>query len=88
MSLPELVNLFFNALQLLLLIYILGSWLPGLRRNSFFRALDDLFDPLLAPFRRILPPERLGGLDISPIFFILVLGLVRNLLMSLLMPRY
>lgn len=56
-----------------LIIRILLSWFPGVNWNAgFFRMLDRFTEPMLEPFRRIIPP--IGGmLDISPIipFFIL-----------------
>jgi len=55
-------------------------------RNRFVynvsRFLDAVTDPVLRPFRRIIPP--LGGVDISPIIVILVIfGLQRFILPSL-----
>ena len=36
---------------------------------------------MLVPFRRIIPPENLGGLDLSPVFLMLALSLVQQLLL-------
>ena len=33
-------------------------------------------EPIMAPFRRVIPP--MGGLDFSPIFIFLIIGLIRN----------
>ena len=33
-------------------------------------------EPIMAPFRKIIPP--MGGLDFSPIFIFLIIGLIRN----------
>ena len=33
-------------------------------------------DPIMSPVRRIIPP--MGGLDFSPIFIFLIIGLIRN----------
>ena len=33
-------------------------------------------EPIKAPFRRVIPP--MGGLDFSPIFIFLIIGLIRN----------
>ncbi len=74
------MRLFFQALELLILVYIIGSWVPSLQRYGWFRAIRQVVDPLLAPFRRIIPPQALGGLDISPIFLFIVLGFAQNLL--------
>lgn len=56
------------------IIYILSSWVPGLRESRFGEILGRVYEPLLEPFRRIIPP--LGGmLDLSPLVFIIVLQL-------------
>ena len=53
-------------------------------RNEFaanaVRFLDAVTDPVLKPFRRFIPP--LGGVDISPIVAILVIGGVSQFLWS------
>ena len=33
-------------------------------------------EPIMAPFRKVIPP--MGGLDFSPIFIFLIIGLIRN----------
>ncbi|MOA67946.1 YGGT family protein [compost metagenome] len=45
------------------------------------RALDQVVEPLLRPFQRLLPP--MGGLDFSPIIAILVLQFVGRLIAGL-----
>ena len=35
-----------------------------------------IIDPIMSPVRRIIPP--MGGLDFSPIFIFLIIGLIRN----------
>lgn len=84
MPLVRLVNLFFEALWLLVIVYVLGSWVPSLQRYSWFRTLRGVVDPMLVPFRRILPPENLGGLDLSPVFLMLALSVVQRLLLGVL----
>jgi Predicted integral membrane protein len=57
-----------------LIIYILSSWFPALRESSFGNFLGRVYEPLLEPFRRMIPP--LGGvLDLSPIILIIILNL-------------
>ncbi len=41
--------------------------------------LDRVTDPILRPFRRIIPP--LGGVDISPIIVLLIITGVRSILL-------
>ncbi|HJE19149.1 YggT family protein [Aliicoccus persicus] len=63
------------------IIYIFSSWVPGLRESSFMQAVGMLYEPLMAPFRKIIPP--IGGMiDITPIIFLFV---VRFFFMGLMM---
>jgi len=70
-----------NVVCWILLISIIGSaivsWVAPYSRHPAIVMLRDLSDPVMAPFRRIMP--NLGGLDISPIFAILAIQLVQNL---------
>lgn len=79
-ALVQLVDLLIQALWLLVIVWVIGSWVPSLRRSQWFATLDNLVEPLVRPFRRLLPPETLGGLDISPILLFLALGFVQQLL--------
>lgn len=45
--------------------------------------LDRLVQPMLTPFRRIIPP--IGGLDLSPIALLLTIQLVETLVLRLLL---
>ena len=56
---------------LLMIVYALTSWVPDLRGN-WFRYLAAVIDPVVMPFRRIIPP--LGNLDISFLVVMLILN--------------
>ena len=43
------------------------------------RLLRNIVNPMLDPFRRLVPPSKTGGLDISPMLLILLLSFVRAL---------
>lgn len=51
--------------------------------NRYVRVLRRLVDPLLAPIRRVLPPHRLGGWDLSPVVLTLFLYLIRIVLQQM-----
>ena len=80
-----LVNSIIGLIIFLLIVQAVISWLiafnvinlshPMARQVVDF--LDALTAPLLRPLRRIVP--RLGGVDISPIVLILLLGFIRVL---------
>ena len=66
---------------------VIASWLVGFGiinsynpvARTILRALHAITEPLFAPVRRILPP--LGGLDLSPLIVLLLLGFLRNWLL-------
>ncbi len=71
----------------ILLIAIFGSailsWIAPRTYHPAARILGEISDPVLLPFRRLMP--NLGGLDISPIFAILAISLVQRLVVNPLM---
>jgi YggT family protein len=60
------------------LIYALMSWFAGAGRSPVGDVLERLCEPLLAPFRRLIPP--FGGLDLSALFLLIALQAVLILL--------
>lgn len=88
-------NLFFilcNVLEILVLLIIVDiilSWAMylGARGISPYhplvRNLRKITDPVLTPFRRLVPPYKLHGFDISPILAIIAIQIVQRILYSL-----
>ena len=79
------VDVFIGVYVLLILAYIILSWvrLPySVWLNRVQRFLYDVVDPYLRLFRRVLPP--LGPLDLSPMVAVIVLVIVRQILDSIL----
>lgn len=78
----DVINLLFTLLWLLILARIVLSW-TGMSpyQNSLYRVIFDLTEPLMAPFRRLIPP--MGGLDFSPILLLFLVDIVRRVLLSL-----
>lgn len=74
------INVVTWVLYILILARILISWLPIHPWHPLVRLLRQIVDPILAPFRRILPA--LGGLDLSPLLAILVIFFISRLLTS------
>jgi YggT family protein len=73
------VDVFIAVYTLLILLYIITSWLPGRLPYTPWldrvqRFLYDVCDPYLRLFRRVLPP--LGPLDLSPMLAVVVLYIV------------
>lgn len=67
---------------LLILVRVALSWFPGIDPwNPLVRFLRAVVDPVLRPFRAILPT--FGGIDFSPILAIIVLGWVSRLVTNI-----
>ena len=70
-SLIELAILSLNLFFFVILIRIVLSWVAPANYNPVTALLHTLSEPILRPFRRLVPS--IGGLDISPIFAIVLL---------------
>ncbi|HZC75524.1 MAG TPA: YggT family protein [Gaiellaceae bacterium] len=84
-SVQTFINVFISLYALVLLVYILTSWLrlpysPTLNRIQRF--LYDVCEPYLRLFRRLLPST--GGIDFSPILAFIALGAIDRLLIWIL----
>ena len=63
-----------------ILLRVVLSWANADPYNNLVRGVTTLTDPLLEPFRKILPPWKAGGWDLSPLFAVLALELLRRFL--------
>ena len=80
-ALIALFSLFLNILFYAMIISVILSWVAPGSHNPGAELVAQITEPVLAPFRRIIP--NLGGLDISPIFAFIAI----QLLQSWLIPR-
>ena len=71
------INVVAGVLYVLILARILISWLPIHPWHPLVRWLRIIVDPILAPFRRILPS--VAGLDLSPLLAILVIFFIAHI---------
>lgn len=70
-TLLELCILSLNLFFIAILVRIILSWVAPHTHNPLGALAGALAEPVLAPFRRLLPAP--GGLDISPIFAFVLL---------------
>lgn len=80
----RVVALFFDILYWLLFIRIIISWIPHNPDGPVFRILYEGTEPILAPFRRLIPRGSLP-IDISPIIAFFVLRIVRDVIVRALL---
>ena len=79
-SLIGVTALFLKIFFFALIISVILSWVAPGSHNPGAELVNQICEPALAPFRRILP--NLGGLDLSPIFAFLVLKLIDMLVIN------
>ncbi|MCQ2958538.1 MAG: YggT family protein [Candidatus Gastranaerophilales bacterium] len=82
-SLIKGIDLFFQIIIWIMIVRILLTWFPNINwYNQPFKAMKDITDPILEPFRRIIPP--FGGIDFSPIVAFAVISFAREIVIRLL----
>ncbi|MEZ5121638.1 MAG: YggT family protein [Solirubrobacterales bacterium] len=84
----DYVGAFFRVWSLLILAYIVLSLIYAFGRLPYSRVLTTIFEflrdvaePLLRPFRRILP--NFGPFDFSPILALIALGIVGSIVVNI-----
>lgn len=70
-SVVSLVSLTIKLFVFAILIRVVLSWIAPRSYNPALAIIYALTDPVLRPFRRIIPP--MGGIDLSPLFAMIAL---------------
>lgn len=82
----QLVHLIFTFYSLAFIARAVLSWMRIGYEHPAARFLIQITEPLLAPLRRLIPP--IGGLDFTPVVALLFLGLVEQLLRTLIVTLF
>jgi YggT family protein len=82
-SLVLLIEMVFKLIYFVLVIRIILSWVNPDPYNQIVQFIYKITEPILAPFRRIIPP--IGMIDISPIVVFIALAFVERLLTGILL---
>jgi YggT family protein len=80
--LVNFLNLLLYILWVAILIRVILSWFPVDQSNPIIRIVWDVTEPVLAPFRRVIP--RIGMFDLSPLAAFLVISFLQQSLPRLL----
>ncbi|MFI8745946.1 YggT family protein [Pseudomonas sp. NPDC077186] len=73
-SVIGVTSLFLKVFFFALIVSVILSWVAPGSYNPGAQLVNQICEPVLAPFRKLLP--NLGGLDISPIFAFIAINLV------------
>ncbi|HXH92086.1 MAG TPA: YggT family protein [Thermoanaerobaculia bacterium] len=90
-----------QVIQWIVLVWVILSWVLFFASQTSFRwryksayvilnQLNDIFtrmtSPFLRPFRRLVPPHKMGGIDWSPLLLLLAIYILRGVLDYLFRP--
>jgi YggT family protein len=75
------VSIFLVIMTFLFIFRIVLTWYPQVESKKFpFSIVVAPTEPFLAPSRKIIPP--IGGVDITPIIWVGILSLIREVLVG------
>ena len=77
----HLIQTLSGVLYMLIIVDVVASWIPSFNRSEFITQVRRVTEPMLAPFRLIAPPEKIG-MDLSPIGALIVLRFIEGLLVK------
>jgi len=83
-ALFDVINIVLTMILWIVIASALVSWVSPDPRNPIVQFLYRMTEPILRPFRKILPPRRTGGIDFSPLIVILLIYFIKILLARLL----
>jgi YggT family protein len=81
-AIGELLRLLINIFLVAIIVQVVMSWISPGTYSPVNAVLYSLTNPVLQPFRRIIPP--LSGIDLSPLFALIALQVARMLILPLL----
>ncbi|MGI6420991.1 MAG: YggT family protein [Syntrophomonadaceae bacterium] len=82
-QLIQIVNIAFQVLIYLIIARCILSFIRHNPYNPIIKFIYDVTEPIMAPFRRLLPMGY--GIDFSPILAVFALGLLNKLLVQLIL---
>ena len=86
LGVADLLNFFMITYLIMIFAWALLSYVNVDARNPVVPLLGKIVDPVLKPFRRILP--LIGGFDLSPVLAILVILLIQTMVVAWLMNAW
>lgn len=86
-GLIAIIPMFFNLLQILILLSMVITWVNADPYNSYVQLIRRLTEPMYRPFRKWT--DRIGGpFDLAPLVVIFLLVFIQNAVYSYLVYLY
>jgi YggT family protein len=81
-ALAKILHIVLTVYLWVIILRAVFSWVYVPSLHQVGRVLYRLTEPVLRPVRRLVPPSRLGGLDISPIIVGLLIVFLDSVLVN------
>ena len=78
LAILRIINGLLTLFMWIIIIRALISWVNPDPFNPIVRFLYSLTEPVLRPFRRLIPPWKTGGIDLSPLFAVLLIIFIQT----------
>lgn len=82
LAVAKILHILLSIFIWILILRAVLSWVPVHSMRSLAVILYGLTEPFLRPFRRFVPPSRMGGLDISPLILIILIIFIDSFLVK------
>lgn len=81
-TLVDLINMAFSILVWIIIGRCILSFIRHDPYQPIIKFIYDVSEPIMAPFRKLMPP--MGGMDFSPIIAVFALSLLQKVVITLL----
>ena len=75
-----IINIYYYAIIGSIIMSFVMLFSGNMNPHPILRLIWQLTEPVMGPVRKVVPP--MGGLDFSPIFIFIIIGLIQNLLIQ------
>jgi len=80
-NLVTFIGWLLNLYSWVIIAAALITWVSPDPRNPIVQFLHRITEPVLAPVRRLLPPWKTGGLDLSPLIVLIAIQFVERVIL-------
>ncbi|HET6367126.1 MAG TPA: YggT family protein [Pseudomonadales bacterium] len=80
-QLVNFIGWMLNLYSWVIIAAALITWVSPDPRNPIVQFLHRITEPVLAPVRRLLPPWKTGGLDLSPLIVLIAIQFVERVIL-------
>lgn len=79
----NIIDMLIYVIWILILIRMVMSWVNPYGRDEFSRIIYQITEPMLKPFRVIIPLGDMGGFDAAPLILMVILEVIKRIIIAL-----